>query len=42
MPLQLVGAALVIGSIVVLQLRQESDDKIPALIRARSRYESRR
>jgi drug/metabolite transporter (DMT)-like permease len=39
--LQLAGAALVIGSIIVLQLRQEADDKTPALIRARSQHEPR-
>ncbi|GLI33118.1 membrane protein [Desulforhabdus amnigena] len=34
--LQILGAILVIGAIVLLQLRQEYDDKTPALIRARS------
>lgn len=41
-PLQLFGAVLVIGSIVVLQLRHEVDEKTPALIRARSGHEPRR
>ncbi len=41
-PLQLLGAGLVIGSIIVLQLRRQADDKIPALIRARSRHDPRR
>jgi drug/metabolite transporter (DMT)-like permease len=41
-PLQLLGAALVIGSIIALQLRQEVDEKTPALIRARSRHDLRR
>lgn len=36
-PLQVSGGVLVIASIVVLQLKQEKDDKIPALLRARSR-----
>jgi drug/metabolite transporter, DME family len=34
-PLQLFGGALVIISVVLLQLRQELDDKAPALMRAR-------
>ena len=34
-PLQIVGGLLVIGSIVLLQLKQEKDEKAPALIRAR-------
>jgi len=37
--LQLAGATLVIGSIVLLQLRQEVDEKTPALIRARSGHD---
>jgi drug/metabolite transporter (DMT)-like permease len=32
--LQILGAVFVIASIVLLQLRQEYDDKTPALIRA--------
>jgi drug/metabolite transporter (DMT)-like permease len=40
--LQLAGGALVIGSIVILQKRQQFDEKTPALIRARSRLELRR
>jgi drug/metabolite transporter (DMT)-like permease len=34
-PLQIAGGLLVIGSIVLLQLKQEKDEKAPALIRAR-------
>lgn len=34
-PLQIAGGLLVIGSIVLLQLKQEQDEKAPALIRAR-------
>jgi drug/metabolite transporter (DMT)-like permease len=34
-PLQIAGGLLVIGSIVLLQLKQEQDEKTPALIRAR-------
>jgi drug/metabolite transporter, DME family len=34
-PLQLVGGALVIASVVLLQLRREYDDKTPALLRTR-------
>lgn len=41
-PLQLLGGALVIASIIVLQLRREVDEKAPALIRARSGHEPRR
>lgn len=39
-PLQLFGAALVVAAIAVLQLKQEPDDKAPALIRARKRAKS--
>ncbi len=35
-PLQILGGVLVIGAIVLLQLRQEQDAKAPAMIRARS------
>ena len=35
-PLQLLGGLLVIGSVVVLQLRQEYDDQAPSIIRARN------
>jgi drug/metabolite transporter (DMT)-like permease len=35
-PLQILGAALVIGAVIALQLRQEYDDKTPALIRSRA------
>jgi drug/metabolite transporter (DMT)-like permease len=35
-PLQILGAALVIGAIILLQLRQEQDEKAPAVIRART------
>jgi drug/metabolite transporter (DMT)-like permease len=34
-PLQLIGGALVIASIVLLQVNQERDEKSPALLRAR-------
>ena len=34
-PLQIAGGLLVIGSIVLLQLKQEQDEKAPALMRAR-------
>jgi len=34
-PLQLLGAVLVIASIILLQLKQEFDEKAPALIRAK-------
>jgi drug/metabolite transporter (DMT)-like permease len=34
-PLQLLGGALVIASVIILQLRQEYDDKAPSIIRAR-------
>jgi drug/metabolite transporter (DMT)-like permease len=34
-PLQIAGGLLVIGSIVLLQLKQEKDENAPALIRAR-------
>ena len=33
-PLQLAGAVLVIFAIILLQLKQEFDDKTPAMIRA--------
>lgn len=36
-PLQLVGGSLVIASVILLQLRQEFDDKAPSLIRARAK-----
>ncbi|MFZ0133136.1 MAG: DMT family transporter [Desulfobacterales bacterium] len=35
-PLQIAGGLLVIGSIVLLQLRPDRDDKAPAIIRARN------
>lgn len=35
-PLQILGGALVIGAIVLLQLRQEQDEKAPAMIRAKT------
>jgi drug/metabolite transporter (DMT)-like permease len=35
-PLQILGGALVVGAIVVLQFRQEQDELTPALIRARA------
>ncbi len=35
-PLQILGGALVVGAIVLLQFRQEQDDLAPALIRARN------
>jgi len=34
-PLQLMGGAMVVGAIVLLQLKQEQDELAPALIRAR-------
>ena len=34
-PLQLLGGALVIAAVILLQLKQEHDDKAPGLIRAR-------
>jgi drug/metabolite transporter (DMT)-like permease len=34
-PLQILGGVLVIGSIVLLQLKQEHDEKAPAVIRAK-------
>jgi drug/metabolite transporter (DMT)-like permease len=34
-PLQIIGAALVIGAIVVLQLHAEQDELTPAMIRSR-------
>ena len=34
-PLQMIGGGLVIGSIILLQIKQELDEKAPALIRAR-------
>ena len=34
-PLQLTGGVMVIGSIILLQLKQEFDEKAPALIRSR-------
>lgn len=37
--LQIVGGVLVIASVVLLQLRQEQDDMVPAMIRARKRNE---
>jgi drug/metabolite transporter (DMT)-like permease len=36
-PLQITGGVVVIAAIVLLQLKQERDEKAPALIRARSR-----
>jgi len=35
-PLQLLGGILVIASVIILQLRQEYDDKAPSFIRARA------
>ena len=35
-PLQILGAALVIGAIILLQLRSERDEMTPELIRSRS------
>ena len=35
-PLQMTGGVLVIGSVILLQLKQEFDDKAPALIRSRN------
>jgi drug/metabolite transporter (DMT)-like permease len=35
-PLQIAGGALVIGAIVLLQLKQERDERTPALIRAQA------
>lgn len=35
-PLQLLGGGLVITSVIILQLRQEYDEKAPSLIRARA------
>jgi drug/metabolite transporter (DMT)-like permease len=34
-PLQLAGGVLVIAAVVLLQIKQEHDDKAPALMRAR-------
>jgi drug/metabolite transporter (DMT)-like permease len=34
--LQMVGAALVIGAIVLLQMQRELDERTPALIRGRA------
>jgi drug/metabolite transporter (DMT)-like permease len=34
-PFQILGGALVVGAIVLLQFRQEQDELAPALIRAR-------
>jgi drug/metabolite transporter (DMT)-like permease len=36
-PLQIAGGLMVIGSVVLLQLKQEQDEKSPALMRARLR-----
>lgn len=38
-PLQILGGVLVIGSVIILQLRQEYDDKAPSVIRARTQTE---
>ena len=35
-PLQILGAVMVIGAVIALQLRQEHDDHTPALIRTRA------
>ena len=35
-PLQVVGGAMVVGAIVLLQLKREQDELAPALIRSRS------
>lgn len=40
-PLQMAGGALVIAAIVLLQLKQEHDEKVPALIRAKNQGSSR-
>jgi drug/metabolite transporter (DMT)-like permease len=40
-PLQMAGGALVIAAIVLLQLKQEHDEKTPALIRAKNQGSSR-
>jgi DME family drug/metabolite transporter len=40
-PLQIAGGALVIAAIVLLQLKQEHDEKAPALIRAKNQGSSR-
>ncbi|MBS1238986.1 MAG: protein of unknown function transrane, partial [Deltaproteobacteria bacterium] len=40
-PLQMAGGALVIAAIVLLQLKQEHDEKAPALIRAKKQGSSR-
>jgi drug/metabolite transporter (DMT)-like permease len=34
---QIVGGIIVIGSIILLQLNQQQDDKAPSIIRAKSR-----
>jgi len=39
--LQISGGLLVIASIVLLQLKQEFDDKTPEVIRARNRVEKK-
>jgi drug/metabolite transporter (DMT)-like permease len=36
-PLQMAGGALVIAAIILLQLKQEQDEKAPAVIRAKNR-----
>ena len=40
-PLQIVGGIVVIGAIIVLQAKQEHDEKAPALIRAKNQGSSR-
>jgi drug/metabolite transporter, DME family len=39
-PLQMAGGALVIAAIILLQLKQEHDEKAPAVIRAKNRRNS--
>jgi len=38
-PLQLLGGLLVIASVIILQVRQEYDDRAPSVIRARNQME---
>lgn len=40
-PLQILGGALVIGAIVMLQLKREQDEWSPELTRARSSHKNR-
>jgi len=39
-PLQIMGGVLVIASIIILQIKQEYDEKAPALIRSKNRSKS--